>query len=87
MTISGFLMSLFDLLFGSISRYDWQKCMGRKKFMMNKKRFDIVLICSYDNLILHIVWYDFIIITNRYKMIRKSNPIKFMLLALRFKHR
>ena len=69
-------MSLFDLFFSSISRYNRQKCVGRKKSMMNKKRFDIVLIRSYDNLILNIIWYDFIImIACRYKMISITNTI------------
>lgn len=76
MITSSFLMSLFDLLFGSIGRYDWQKCMGRKKSMMNKKCFDIVLICCYDNLILNIIRDDTInMITHKCTMIWDSGSI------------
>jgi hypothetical protein len=76
MIISSFLMSLFDLFFSSIGRYGWQKCLGRKESMMNKKCFDIVLIRSYDNLILNIIWHDLLImITHRDKMIPISSTI------------
>lgn len=76
MITSGFLMSLFDLLFSSVGRYDRQKCVGRKKSMMNKKCFDIILICNYGNLILNIIWYDFVIMIGyRYKMIPVTSTI------------